>query len=218
MGTPTPKQFMVLMGKPILQRSIEIFNRLSSIDEIVVVVPADQIRRAERLIKRAHLHKVSHVVVGGAERQDSVRHGLSAFDREPEIVLVHDAVRPLVTRDEVLRVIKQARRCGAAILAVPVKDTIKVGESGFSTRTLDREKLWAVQTPQGFRYEILVRAHRAAQRSAFLGTDEASLVERLRVPVAIVSGSYRNIKITTKEDFTIAQAFLTSSGGTLASR
>ncbi len=218
MGGALPKQFLLLGGKPILQRSIEIFNRLSAIDEIVVVVPADQIRRAERLVKRAHLHKVSHVVVGGTERQDSVRHGLHAFDCELEIVLVHDAVRPLVTRDEVLNVISQARRFGAAVLGVPVKDTIKAGKAGFIARTLERDKLWAVQTPQGFRYDILLRAHSAAQRSAFLGTDEASLVERLRVPVAIVSGSYRNIKITTREDLTVAQALLTSSGGSLASR
>lgn len=217
-GGAVPKQFLMLEGKAILQRSVELFDRLPMIHEIVVVVPQNQTGRAERILRRAKLQKVSHVVVGGAERQDSVRHGLHSFDQEPEIVLVHDAVRPLVTEKEVLAVVRQARRCGAAVVGVPVKDTIKVGEAGFFTRTLDRRKLWAVQTPQGFRYSVLMRAHRAAQRTGFLGTDEASLVERLRIPVAIVAGSYHNIKITTKADLEIARTLLRSLPPAVASR
>ncbi len=205
-----PKQFLSLDGKSLLQRSIEPFDRLSDIDEIVVVVPRDYRRQAERIIRRAKLRKVSHVVTGGKERQHSVRNGLLAFRQEPAIVLVHDAARPLVTEREIVAVIRQARRSGAAVVGVPVKDTIKVGEAGFFTRTLDRRTLWAVHTPQGFRYDVLVHAHRAAQRSKYIGTDDASLVERLRIPVAIVPGSYRNIKITTHEDLAIARILLKS--------
>ena len=140
--------------------------------------------------------------------QYSVRNGLLCFDREPEIVLVHDAVRPLVAHKEIREVIAQARRHGAAVVGVRVKDTIKIEKSGFYKKTLRREDLWAVQTPQGFRFEMLMKAHLAAQRSAFLGTDEASLVERLGIPVKIVEGDHRNIKITTEDDLELARLFL----------
>ncbi len=208
LGGDVPKQFLLLNGKPILQHSIEKFESLNEVDEIVVVVPADEIRRAERIIEKARFKKVSHVVVGGSERQHSVRNGLLCFDDEPEIVLVHDAVRPLVSREVIQEVIKQSRKHGAAVVGVRVKDTTKVGENGFYKKTLDREKLRSVQTPQGFRFDILMRAHVAAQRSAFLGTDEASLVERLRIPVKIVEGDYRNIKITTVDDLKLAKMLL----------
>ncbi len=211
LGGSEPKQFLRLRGKPILQHTVEVFDSLPFVQEIVVVVPARYVRRTEHLLHRARVRKVSHVVVGGKERQDSVRNGLLSFDREPNVVLVHDAVRPFVSRKIVEEVIRKARRYGAAVVGVPVKDTIKVGEGGFFTRTPDRRKLWAVQTPQGFRYDILMRAHRATQRSGFCGTDEASLVERLHLPVAIVVGSYHNIKITTREDLEIAQTLLKSA-------
>jgi 2-C-methyl-D-erythritol 4-phosphate cytidylyltransferase len=208
LGSDVPKQFLLLQGKPILQHSVEKFESLPAVSEIVVVVPADQLRRAEAIIEKARFRKVSHVVVGGSERQHSVRNGLLCFDREPQIALVHDAVRPLVAPETIGEVIRQTRRHGAAVVGVRVKDTTKVGEGGFYTKTLNRGTLWSVQTPQGFRFEILKRAHLAAQRSAFLGTDEASLVERLRIPVKIVEGEYRNFKITTKEDLMMAEAML----------
>jgi 2-C-methyl-D-erythritol 4-phosphate cytidylyltransferase len=208
LGGDVPKQFLLLKGKPILQHSIERFESLPNVNEIVVVVPAEQIRRAETIIEKARLRKVSHIVVGGSERQHSVRNGLLCFDVAPEIVLVHDAVRPLVSHEVIQEVIERTRRHGAAVVGVRVKDTTKVGEAGFYKKTLARENLWSVQTPQGFRFEILMRAHVAAQRSAFLGTDEASLVERLRIPVKIVEGEYRNIKITTADDLVLAEAMV----------
>lgn len=206
MGGPVPKQFLALRARPVLHHAIAAFNRHPMVDEIVVVVPADQTRIAEKLIAR--FKKVSRVVVGGAERQHSVRNGLLAFDREPDIVLVHDAVRPLVTRALIDRVVQASRKFGAAVAGVPVNDTIKVGAGGFFTTTLDRTTLRAVQTPQGFRYTLLRKAHLAAQRSAFIGTDEASLVERLKFPVRIVEGDRRNIKITTRDDLRIAEMLL----------
>jgi len=208
MGGVLPKQFLLLHGKPILQHTLERFDNIPNIDEMVLVVPASEVRRAERLVARARIRKVSHVVVGGEHRQDSVRHGLLSFDRQPTIVLVHDAVRPLVSSEVVLEVICQARRHGGAVVGVPVKDTIKIGRDGLCLRTLDRRTLWAVQTPQGFRYDVLMRAHVAAQRSGFLGTDDASLIERLHLPVVIVEGSPWNIKITTQEDLACARAWL----------
>ena len=131
-----------------------------------------------------------------------------AFDKEPEIILVHDAVRPFVTAEVINKVVEESEKYGAAVVGVRVKDTVKLGEEGFYKKNLDRNKLWAVQTPQGFRFEILKRAHIAAQRTAFLGTDEASLVERLRIPVKIVEGDYRNIKITTDDDLKLAEMLL----------
>lgn len=210
MRSRKPKQFLEVNGKPILQLTLEVFDRHPDVHEIVVVAPGDHVRAAESIIRRAALRKVSHVVVGGSERQYSVRNGLLSFEIEPEIVLVHDAVRPFIDRSVISSVIRKARRHGAAVVGVPVSDTLKVGRAGFYRRTLDRTNVWAVQTPQGFRFDLLLRAHRAAERSGYLGTDEASLVERLRVPVAIVEGSSRNIKITTGEDLALAKALLRS--------
>ncbi len=208
LGGSIPKQFLLLNGKPILQRSIEAFESISLVGEIVIVVPEDQLRRTEQLIMKSGFRKILHVVVGGSERQHSVRNGLLSFDVEPEIVLVHDAVRPLVTEDVIRRVIRETKKHGAAVVGVRVKDTIKLESDGFYKKTLDRRNLWAVQTPQGFRFEILKHAHIAAQRSAFLGTDEASLVERLRIGVKIVEGDYQNIKITTSDDIKLAKLIL----------
>jgi 2-C-methyl-D-erythritol 4-phosphate cytidylyltransferase len=121
---------------------------------------------------------------------------------------VHDAVRPLVTPSLIAEVVRATERFGAAVVGVRVKDTIKIESGGFFTTTLDRAKLWAVQTPQGFRFDILKRAHVAAQRSALLATDDAALVERLNVPVRVVEGDYRNIKITTEDDIKLAKMLL----------
>ena len=208
LGGLIPKQFLLLKGKSILRRSLEAFDSISVVGEIIVVVPEDQLRRTENIIVQSKFGKIVHVVVGGIERQHSVRNGLLSFDVEPEIVLVHDAVRPLVTADVIKRVIREAKKHGAAVVGVRVKDTIKLEVDGFYKKTLDRKNLWAVQTPQGFRYEILKKAHLAAQRSAFLGTDEASLVERLRIPVKIVEGNYQNIKITTEDDLKLSKLIL----------
>ncbi len=203
-----PKQFLLLNGKPVLRHSIAAFESLDSVSEIVIAVPKDELRRTEELIRQARFKKVSHIVVGGKERQHSVRNGLLSFDSDPHIVLVHDAVRPLVSALVIEEVIRQAAIHGAAVVGVPVKDTIKTAGHGFYTRTLDRSVLWAVQTPQGFRTDVLTRAHIAAQRSAFIGTDDATLVERLRLPVKVVAGEYSNIKITTADDFRLAELIL----------
>jgi 2-C-methyl-D-erythritol 4-phosphate cytidylyltransferase len=134
---------------------------------------------------------------------------MNAFVSPPELVLVHDAARPLVSQDDVKRVIASASRFGGAVVGTKPSDTIKLeGKRGFYTSTLDRRRLWAVQTPQVFRFELLMKAHKAARRARFQGTDEASLVERVRIPVRIVPGDNRNIKITTVPDLRIAEMWL----------
>ena len=208
-GGSTPKQLLRLAGIPILQRSVELFESIASIEEIVVVCPSGQVARVEKLLGRMGSRKIVTLVVGGKERQDSVWNGLNAFVGQPDIVLVHDAARPLVSRRTISSVISSTIRYQAAVVGVRVADTIKVeGGRGFYVRTLDRGKLWAVQTPQGFRFDLLMEAHKAAQRSGYQGTDEASLVERLKIPVRIVEGDSRNMKITTPEDLRLAEMLL----------
>ncbi len=209
LGSRIPKQFLSLKGKTVLERTIALFESLPLVGEIVVVAPAGYVNRTRLLLTRRGFRKVSHVVRGGKRRQDSVWNGLRTFDPVPEIVLVHDAVRPCVTREVVNEVIRQTIRHGAAVVGVRVRDTIKIERrSGFYAGTIDRSRLWAVQTPQGFRYRLLVTAHEKARRAGFVGTDDASLVERLKIPVKIVEGSYRNLKITTKEDLLFAEYLL----------
>lgn len=204
-----PKQFLSLNGMPVIERTIALFQSLKSVNEIVIVAPDDYLGRTRRIVLRGKYEKVSHIVAGGKRRQDSVWKGLNSFDQKPDIVLVHDAVRPLVTPQVVQEVLREARKHRAAVVGVHVNDTIKVERKmGFYAETLDRSMLWAVQTPQGFTFDLLVKAHKAAQISGFGGTDEASLVERLNVPVRRVEGDWRNIKITTRGDLELAKLVL----------
>jgi 2-C-methyl-D-erythritol 4-phosphate cytidylyltransferase len=206
-GGTLPKQFVRLNGVMVLRRTLAAFQRHPAVHSIVVVAPRAHLPLVERAARG--FGKVLRIVGGGAHRQGSVWNGLCAFDPPPAIVLVHDAVRPLVSRSVISGVIDAAFSTGAAVVGVRVKDTITLeGRPGFTGRTLERSRLWAVQTPQGFRFDLLVRAHRAARRAGVVGTDEASLVGRLRVPVRIVQGEYRNIKITTPDDVTIARILL----------
>lgn len=211
MGGKVPKQFLRVLGKPILHHTLSLFNLLGAVREIVVVVPEAHLGRAGRLVKRGGFHKVTAIVAGGKERQDSVACGLAACSEGVRIVLVHDAVRPLVSAKSVRDVVTAVRRYGAAVVASPVRDTIKIeseSKPGFYAKTLPRHLLWGVQTPQGFRIEILKKAHQDAARAGYLGTDDASLVERLGQPVRIVEGPPTNIKITTPADIHLAEILL----------
>lgn len=206
LGSTLPKQFILLKGKTILQRTIEVFRSVPDIREIVVVGPREHLRKVARIVGRAAVKKKVRIVAGGRHRQDSVWSGLHAFVLMHEVVLVHDAVRPFVSRTLVTRVIDDAHRYGAAVVGVPLRDTIKLeGRKDFCTQTLDRGKLWAVQTPQGFRFDLLLRAHALARRKRMRGTDDAVLVEHLGIPVRIVKGEERNIKITTRQELDIAK-------------
>jgi 2-C-methyl-D-erythritol 4-phosphate cytidylyltransferase len=205
-GGRLPKQFQLMGRRSILELTIRRFHSFSFIHEIVVVVPGDHVGRVRDMIRRRRFSRVTAVVPGGRERQHSVWEGLNAFSRRPDQVLVHDAVRPFVDRSSVEAVVRAARRYGAAVVGTRVKDTVKFeGRPGYYTRTLPRERLWAVQTPQGFDFGLLMRAYRAARKKRFLGTDDASLVEHQGVNVRIVKGNDNNMKITTSRDLVLAR-------------
>jgi 2-C-methyl-D-erythritol 4-phosphate cytidylyltransferase len=199
------KQFALLKGKSVLDWCLEKFEANKSVAEIVLVLRDENLRG--KYIGR--YHKIADVARGGEKRQDSVLSGLRRIDPEKaDIVLVHDGVRPLVGQDLIDRVIAAAQEKGAAVPAIPVEETIKLIEKQEVRQTLDREKLFRIQTPQGFTYKILRHALDKAREDNFYGTDEASLVERTGKKVAIVAGDQKNIKITTREDLKIAEALI----------
>jgi len=211
MGAGSNKQYLLLDGMPILARTVRTFQQAPFIDAIYLVSPEQEIPlcRSE-VVERYGFSKVRAIVAGGAERQHSVRNGLAAIEGiEPDdLVLIHDGVRPFVTEEMLMSAASAARESGAAIVAVPVKDTVKVVRDGVITDTPAREQLWLAQTPQAFRFDLIRAAHADAAAQGFLGTDDASLVERQGGEVRIVTGDYRNIKITTPEDMILAEAFL----------
>ena len=185
------------------------FSRCEAVDKLVVVVAPEEVLFIKRALRGVPGLKPYTVVAGGAERQFSVANGLKAMDPETDLVLVHDAARPLVSPVTIACVIDEARRSGAAIAAVREKNTVKVVDSnGIVKKTPERAQLWEVQTPQGFKREIIEEAYQKAMQDGTMGTDDASLVERLGVPVKVVTSDYRNIKITTPEDLLIVEAFL----------
>jgi 2-C-methyl-D-erythritol 4-phosphate cytidylyltransferase len=207
MGAARPKAFLSLAGQTLLERSARALGAAPSVSALVAVVPEDAIAEARELC--GTLAKPCVVVAGGARRQDSVRAGLdalpSAFDG---VVLVHDAARPLVSVEVVEAVVRAAREHGAAIPVVPVADTIKEVGAGRVAATVDRERLAAAQTPQGFRRDVLARAYEKAFADGVLVTDESMAVERLGLPVACVPGSTRNRKLTTPDDLAWAERVL----------
>ncbi len=206
MGGSTPKQFLTVGGEPIIALTVRAFERVRAVTQIIVVVPPGYATSTHRLLRRAGCTKVTAVVEGGKERQDSVRTGLAMITGDPAVVLIHDAVRPFIKRRIIEDVITGSFAHGAAVVGVRVKDTIKrEGAKGFYKDTLPRHLLWAVQTPQGFTRHLIEKAHARALKDGFVGTDDAMLVERLRIPVRIVEGDYGNAKITTREDLLAAR-------------
>ena len=203
------KVLLTLGGEPILVRTLKTFSAVEEVGELIVVVAADEVTAVEGQLQKVSGLKPFQVVAGGSERQYSIYNGLQRVADTADVVLVHDAARPLVTTKTIQAVIDSARAKGGAIAAVPAKNTIKVvDKDGLVESTPPRSTLWEVQTPQGFRKDILLKANEQALQDNFLGTDDASLVERIGVPVAVVKSDYRNIKVTTPEDLLIAEAFL----------
>ena len=213
MNREMAKQYLRLAGRPVLVHTLQVLEACPGVDGLFVVVPPqDAASVRSGVIDPWNLKKVAAVIAGGRERQDSVRAGLDALGRDAEIVIVHDAVRPLIGVETVERCIREAAECGAVTVGVPVKDTVKeVAPDGRVLRTCDRSALWLTQTPQAFRRDILERAHREALRDGIRATDDTSLVERLGIAVRMIPGDYRNIKITTPEDLVIAEALLAAS-------
>lgn len=218
MGAAVNKQYLDLIGKPILAHTLALFDQHPLVEHIYPILPAEEIDYCrQQIIEPYAFNKVRKLVAGGAERQDSVRNGLQALvaaglDQPERIVLVHDGARPLFNTQLLPALIDTIVARGACIVGVPVKDTIKEVDAGLVSGTPDRKRIWQAQTPQGFRYHLIAEAFRRADAEQFLGTDDASLLEFSEIPVAMLQGNYRNIKVTTPEDLLIATALLDTQG------
>ncbi len=211
MASDRPKQFLLLAGTPVIIHTLKVFEQCESINEVILVLPAAESAGFLSLAAKFGLRKVGRVVPGGVTRADSVKRGLMAIRAATaEIVAVHDGVRPFVTAEEIDAVVAAAKADGAAILVAPVTDTIKQIGDGRIERTLDRGGLRRALTPQCFRYDVLLQAYQAADVTDPSVTDESVLVEKLGIPVSIIEGSPRNIKVTTAEDLVIAEAILSA--------
>lgn len=215
MGGDTPKQFLELDGSPILMHTLRRLASCEAITEIILATRADEIGRLEERCRHEKLRQPVRVVKGGATRQESVAAALECVSEGTELVAVHDAVRPFVTREQICRVIEEARKCGAAILGVPAMDTVKEVKRGslpedvaLITATIPRERVVLAQTPQVFRTGLLKEAFARAVADQVNASDEAGLVERLGHNVHVVHGTERNIKITKPADMELARFYL----------
>lgn len=219
MNATVPKQFLVLAGKPILVRTVERVLELEEVTRVVVALPAPHLPAAEALFRRHKSRLPVQCIAGGATRQDSVHRGVRVAGLDCEILLVHDAVRPLCDRETMQRVVEAARARGAAVPGLPANETIqRVSRSGRILHTPPREELFAIQTPQCFRADILRSALDRARREGFLGTDESSVVRWAGHPVYVVEGSPTNLKITRPADLTFAELLWQESGAADLSR
>jgi 2-C-methyl-D-erythritol 4-phosphate cytidylyltransferase len=209
MGATARKQFVKIAGRPIIAYTLDVFEKTPLVDHMVIVVPRDAIDWVRDDIVEAYGYKKVHAIVyGGETRQESVYNGLKALKPGTETVLVHDAVRPLVSETLIRRVMDAARTTGAAITAVPPKETVKRVESGDIVGTLDRRLLWLAQTPQCFRFDLIMNAHTRAAAEKIEATDDAALLETSGIKVAVAVGSYSNLKMTSPEDLPMFEYFL----------
>ncbi len=208
LGKTIPKQFFEIQGKPILIYTLEKFDLCNEVNEVILVVQTDQIEKAKHTVNLWHIQKVKKIVKGGDERQQSVWNGINELDDDAEIVVVHDAVRPFVSVEKIMEVIQTAKQEGAAILAVPVKNTIKRVNKGWVKETLRRDSLWSIQTPQAFRTSWIKEAYQNAFQNHIIETDDAALLEHFKYPIKIVTGEECNIKITSPMDLFIAEKFI----------
>lgn len=207
MGVNLPKQYLEIGGRPIICHTLDRFKDLN--DVIVVVEPGREAAFKSDIMDRYEYPKNWRVAGGGKVRQESVANGLNLISQGADVVLVHDGVRPFVTPQEIKNAAEVAFQEGACIIASPIKETVKrLGVDGNIRDTIDRSNLWGAKTPQAFTVSLLREAMQAAFRDNFIGTDEASLVERIGKKVKIIEGDSRNIKITTQEDLIIAEALL----------
>ncbi len=210
MGGQIPKQYLSLGGHPVVIHSLRVLQFCPLVDEIILSVPQSDMEYCmNQIVDRYDFSKVRKIVPGGEERQDSVRHALEEVWDNVDVVIVHDAVRPFVTEHMLNQVVELARSKGAAIIGLPMRDTVKqVGSDQVIECTVDRRSLWLAQTPQAFRRDWLLEAHRKAHAEGIRATDDAYLIEWLGHPVRVVEGSGDNIKVTRPEDITIGEAIL----------
>ncbi len=211
MASDTKKPYIAIQGLPLLARTLQVFDEAADIEQIIVTVhPGEECYCRQEILERYGIKKQVDIIAGGDRRQDSVGNGLAAVLKTVDLVMIHDGARPFVTAQMISDALKETRDKRATTMAVPVKDTIAQASSdtGVIQRTLKREGLYLIQTPQTFERDLICEAHLRASAEGFAGTDDASLVERLGVPVAIIRGSYDNIKITTQDDLLFAEAIL----------
>jgi 2-C-methyl-D-erythritol 4-phosphate cytidylyltransferase len=207
MGAGRNKLFLELNEVPVLIHTLKVFEADEACEGIILAVHPQDEPECKEMLKKYNIHKVMGLAAGGKERQHSIFNALKTVKSEG-IVLVHDAARPFIQMEQIHRLFETARETGAAIIGVPAKDTMKKVVGGKVVETVERSSLWAVQTPQAFRVSLLREAYEQAEKDNFLGTDDASLVERLGHSVSIVEGDYDNIKLTTPEDLFFAEAIL----------
>ena len=210
MKTEKNKQFLLLDDKEVLAHTVNKFEKASVIDEIIVVAHEDELDYCKNeVVNKYNFNKVTQIISGGATRQESVYNGLQAISSNSDYVVVHDGARPFITTEMITNVTREAKKYDAAAVGVPVKDTIKVINSdNMIINTPDRSKLIAIQTPQVFERELICQAYQEAIADGFVGTDSASLVERINQTVKWVKSSYENIKITTPEDLEFGKRIL----------
>jgi 2-C-methyl-D-erythritol 4-phosphate cytidylyltransferase len=211
MKSERAKQFLSLDGRPLLAVTLKHFQECGEVDGVVLVTPPLDVSYCrEHIVEKFGLTKVEKVVAGGQRRQDSVRHGIEATEGRYDLVLIHDGVRPIIEEELLKRVIEAGRTHRAVIAALPAKETVKeVDNRREVVRTYERHRVWMVQTPQVFRYPDILKAHLMAQAQGWEeATDDAFLVEKLGIPVTVVEGSERNIKVTTPYDLELARFLL----------
>lgn len=208
-GTGKSKQFLILDNTPVLIKSIQAFEAIDDVKEIIVTARKQDFDIIEDFIAQYGVRKVKHIVEGGATRQDSIYAAVENVDEKADLVAVHDGARPLIKREVIESVIQKADEVDAAACAVPVKDTIKIiDSSGKIVTTPERDSLRAVQTPQIFRFSLYKEAIEKAALDGKQYTDDCQLVESMGYPVYLVDGDYENIKITTPDDLLVAEKFL----------
>ena len=207
MGGNQKKQYLHLKGKPVLYHTIKAFNAHPLITEIILVAPIDELEFI-RLEIATEFDKISAIVAGGKERQDSVMNGLAKVSESATIILVHDGVRPLIQAKQIDDICQALQDNDAAVIAVPEKNTVKLVENGFVVATPERSKVWSIQTPQGMKADVFRLCYNKLSTQNVLGTDEAMIAENFGYKVAVIPGDYKNIKLTTPEDLQIAELFL----------
>lgn len=208
-GNNQPKQFCSIAGKPILNWTLDRFEKCLLVEDIILVVPQNMQEKAKDKLFLSGYKKIKTIVGGGEERIDSVFQGLMRVDEDTEIVLIHDAVRPLVSTSLIESVIQKTQVFGAVVPGVRAKETVKeADEDNLVAKTLPRERIYLIQTPQGFKFELIKTAHQQAKSLKWRANDDATLVEKMGIPVKIIPGEESNIKITTSFDFQIAEILL----------
>ncbi|MEW9502691.1 2-C-methyl-D-erythritol 4-phosphate cytidylyltransferase [Jeotgalibacillus marinus] len=204
MGADRNKLLLEVEGKPIIIHTLEVFEKDVNCLGIILAIHASDREELVSLFNQFNICKVIHTVEGGRERQQSVHNALKKASCD--IVLVHDGARPFIQPSTIQKLVQTANDSGAAIAAVPVKDTIKVVRKGTVDKTIERSSLWSIQTPQAFRLSMIIKAYDEAELDGVMGTDDASLVEKMGEKIQVVEADYDNIKLTTKEDLIFAEA------------